>query len=169
MQRARGRAVQSGQTWVKPQDALTESFRDRMQGHGAVGTLLLSTRGHQSLGCLPSQGQQLPFYQTAAFRPPEFTFPESPKSEESWEWTFWGSPLATLMRVGVSIRQLPCQWGTSHTCPAEISQSCAEWDFSRFLTLAGFSFSVPPPLLFYWLFLERFLISDTLRNSCPWR
>ena len=50
------------------------------------------------------------------------------------------------------------------------SRSSAKWDFSRFLTLAGFSsFSVPPPSLSYWLFLEHFLISDTLRDSCPWR
>ena len=86
----------SGPEWAdldEPQDAFMESFRDRMQGHGAVGTLLLSTQGHQSLGCLPSQGLQLPFYQTAAFRPPEFTFPESPKSSESWEWTFSGAAL----------------------------------------------------------------------------
>lgn len=140
-----------------------------MQGHGARRHSACPL-GHQSVGCLPSQGQQLLSIRRLPSDLQKFTFPESPKSEESWEWTFWSSPLGTLMRVGASIRQLPGQWGTSFTtCPAEISQSCAEWDFSRFLTLAGFSFLSHLLILFYWLFLERFLISDILRNSCPWR
>ena len=31
VQRARGRAAQSGQAWMKPQDAFVESVRDRIQ------------------------------------------------------------------------------------------------------------------------------------------
>lgn len=60
--------------------------------------------------------------------------------------------------------------GTSQTFPAEMSWSCAKWDLAWFLSFAGFSsFSVPPPPLSSWLFLQHFLINDTLRNSCPWR
>lgn len=116
-------------------------------------------------GACPPRGSSCLSIRRPALRPPEFTFPESPKSEESWEWIFWSSPLERWWEWGHQFVNSLASGAPPHTCPAEISQSCAgSGTFLDFSPFAGFSF-LSHSILFYWLFLERFLISDILRNS----